>query len=566
MQARIKRNLVLSLAVAAASALAACGGGGGSDSGSSPSTGQVQGKAVDFYLSQANVVFTDCNNQATTTDSTGNFTFPSGCSKSAIKVSGGTDIGTGLAFGGVLLAPASDVAQGSTAVVTPFTTVLTQVGTDQSATLAAKLGVQSSNLLTQDPMLDVTMLKGAVVLQQLIEQIAKALAGLSASTGGSLTAEAAAAAAAKAVGTTVIGSSGSVDLTSTTLISNAVAAAVTNSEAALPSSVQASISAVAANVAALVTPLIASQVANVSAGLANATLGATPAATVAALQKAGALQALSDSAQSSGSSLLVSSVTAAALGNAALASSLAALGSAVALGDESAISSAAAALGNNVDGGGISSVISAVKPTDYLRIDSITMNGTAVPLSGAVTVNGSTLTEIKAGMTQVGQPFGNGASEIRAGLRYVYNGNEVIVVIEKVALTFSNNQLVAAQIPPGTAFQFVVNGTVNARVSISSTGDSLFDSGSGQLTLSIATFLNKLRSSGILSSAQIQALTPTAPGTANITLVIGSETGQPVRVRTVSGSGTRPTSVVGVDTGDSAVVGYGIQTSLTLVP
>ncbi|MFV8628185.1 TEK signal peptide protein [Ralstonia pseudosolanacearum] len=566
MQARIKRNLVLSLAVAAASALAACGGGGGSDSGSSPSTGQVQGKAVDFYLSQANVVFTDCNNQATTTDSTGNFTFPSGCSKSAIKVSGGTDIGTGLAFGGVLLAPASDVAQGSTAVVTPFTTLLTQVGTDQSATLAAKLGVQSSNLLTQDPMLDVTMLKGAVVLQQLIEQIAKALAGLSASTGGSLTAEAAAAAAAKAVGTTVIGSSGSVDLTSTTLISNAVAAAVTNSEAALPSSVQASISAVAANVAALVTPLIASQVANVSAGLANATLGATPAATVAALQKAGALQALSDSAQSSGSSLLVSSVTAAALGNAALASSLAALGSAVALGDESAISSAAAALGNNVDGGGISSVISAVKPTDYLRIDSITMNGTAVPLSGAVTVNGSTLTEIKAGMTQVGQPFGNGASEIRAGLRYVYNGNEVIVVIEKVALTFSNNQLVAAQIPPGTAFQFVVNGTVNARVSISSTGDSLFDSGSGQLTLSIATFLNKLRSSGILNSAQIQALTPTAPGTANITLVIGSETGQPVRVRTVSGSGTRPTSVVGVDTGDSAVVGYGIQTSLTLVP
>ncbi|MHA6914500.1 TEK signal peptide protein [Ralstonia pseudosolanacearum] len=566
MQARIKRNLVLSLAAAAVLALAACGGGGGSDSGSSPSTSQVQGKAVDFYLSQANVVFPDCNNQATTTDSTGNFTFPSGCSKSAIKVSGGTDIGTGLAFGGVLLAPASDVAQGSTAVVTPFTTLLTQVGTDQSAALAARFGLQSSNLLTQDPMLDVTMLKSAVVLQQLIEQIAKALAGLSASTGGSLTAEAAAAAAAKAVGTTVIGSSGSVDLTSTTLISNAVAAAVTNSQTALPSSVQASISAVAANVAALVTPLVASQVANVSAGLANATLGTTPAATVAALQKAGALQALSDSVQSSGSSLLVSSVTAAALGNTALASSLAALGNAVALGDESAINSAAAALGNNVDGSGISSVISAVKPTDYLRLDSITMNGTSVPLSGAVTVNGSTLTEIQAGVTQVGQPFGTGASEIRAGLRYVYNGNEVIVVIEKVALTFSNNQLVAAQIPPGTAFQFVVNGTVNARVSISSTGDSLFDSGTGQLTLSIATFLNKLRSSGILSSAQIQALTPTAPGTANITFVIGSETGQPVRVRTVSGSGTRAMSVVGVDTGDSAVVGYGLQTSLTLVP
>lgn len=237
------------MAAAAVAALAACGGG--SDSGSSPSAVQVQGRAVDFYLSQANVVFPDCNNQTATTDSTGNFTFPSGCTKSAVKVTGGTDIGTGLAFGGVLLAPASDVAQGSTAVVTPFTTLLTQVGTDQGAALAANLGLQSSNLLTQDPMLDVTMLKGGVVLQQLIEQIAKALAGLSASTGGSLTAEAAAAAAAKAVGATVIGSSGSVDLTSTTLISNAVAAAVVDSQAALPSSVQASISVVAANVAAL---------------------------------------------------------------------------------------------------------------------------------------------------------------------------------------------------------------------------------------------------------------------------------------------------------------------------
>ncbi len=564
MQAQIKRYFVLSMAATAVAALAACGGGSGS--GSSPSTAQVQGKAVDFYLSQANVVFPDCNNQTATTDGAGNFTFPSGCAKSAIKVSGGTDIGTGLAFGGVLLAPASDVAQGSTAVVTPFTTLLTQVGTDQGTALATRLGVQSTNLLTQDPMLDVTMLKSGVVLQQLIEQIAKALAGLSASTGGSLTADAAAAAAAKAVGTTVIASGTSVDLTSTTLISSAVSAAVVNSQAALSSSTQASVSTVSANVAALVTPVIASQVSNVSAGLANATLGATPAATVASLQKAGALHSLSDSVQSSSSSLLVSSVTSDALGNSALASSLAALGSAVATGDESTISSAAAALGNNVDSSGIASVISAVTPTDYLRIDSVSFNGTAVPLTGAVTVNGSTLTNLQAGVTQVGQPFGSGASEIRVGLRYLYNGNEVTVVIEKVALTFSNNQLVAAQIPPGTAFQFVVNGAATARVSITSTGDNLFDSSTGQLTLSVATFLNKLRSSGILSSAQIQALTPTAPGSADITLVVGSETAQPVRVRAVSGSGTLPMSVVGVDTGDSAVVGYGTQTTVTLVP
>ncbi|WP_197337293.1 TEK signal peptide protein [Ralstonia solanacearum] len=567
MKAQIKRNLVLNMGVAAAAAAALAGCGGGSGSDSSSSAAQVQGKAVDFYLSQANVVFPDCSNQTATTDGTGNFTFPSGCAKSAIKVSGGTDIGTGLAFGGVLLAPASDVAQGSTAVVTPFTTLLTQVGADQSAALAAKLGLQSTNLLTQDPMQDVTMLKSGVVLQQLIEQIGKALAGLSASTGGSLTAEASAAAAAKAVATTVIGSSGSVDLTSTTLVSSAVSTAVVNSQAALSSSTQASISVVAANVAALVTPVIASHVTNVSAGLANTTLGATPAATVASLQKAGALQSLSDSVQSSASGLLLSSVTSAALVDGTLTSSLGALGNAVALGNESAINSAASALGNNVDGNGIAAVILAVSPTDYLRLDSFSINDTAVPFSNAVTITGSTLTNIKTSVTQVGQPFGTGASEIRAGLRYVYNGNEVILVIERVTLTFnSSNQLVAAQIPPGTSFQFVVNGTVNTRVSVTSTGDNLFDSSSGQLVLPVATLLNKLRSSGVLSATQIQALTPTAPGSVDVTLVVGSETGQPVRVRAATGNGTNPMSVVGVDTGDSAVVGYGTETIVTLVP
>ncbi|OAI59720.1 TEK signal peptide protein [Ralstonia solanacearum] len=565
MKAQIKRNLVLNMSVVAAAVLAGCGGGSGSDSSSSAA--QVQGKAVDFYLSQANVVFPDCNNQTATTDGAGNFTFPSGCAKSAIKVSGGTDIGTGLAFGGVLLAPASDVAQGSTAVVTPFTTLLTQVGTDQSAALAAKLGLQSANLLTQDPMQDLTMLKSGVVLQQLIEQIGKALAGLSASTGGSLTAEAAAAAAAKAVGTTVIGSGGSVDLTNTTLVSSAVSAAVVNSQAALSSSTQASIGVVAANVAALVTPVIASHVTNVSDGLANTTLGATPTATVASLQQAGALQPLSDSVQSSASGLLLSSVTSAALVDETLTSSLGALGNAVALGNESAISSAASALGNNVDSNGIASVILAVSPTDYLRLDSFSINDTAVPFSGAVTINGSTLTNIKTSVTQVGQPFGTGASEIRAGLRYVYNGNAVIVVIERAALTFnSSNKLVAAQIPAGASFQFVVNGTVNTRISVTSTGDNLFDSSSGQLVLPVATFLNKLRSSGVLSATQVQALTPTAPGSVDVTLVVGSETGQPVRVRAAADNGTNPMSVVGVDTGDSAVVGYGAETIVTLVP
>ena len=78
MQAQFKkRALVLGVSASAIAALVACGGGGGSESGASLSPSQVQGKAVDFYLSQANVVFTDCNNQTTTTDNEGNFTIPS---------------------------------------------------------------------------------------------------------------------------------------------------------------------------------------------------------------------------------------------------------------------------------------------------------------------------------------------------------------------------------------------------------------------------------------------------------------------------------------------------------
>lgn len=150
MQAQFKkRALVLGVSASAIAALVACGGGGGSESGASLSPSQVQGKAVDFYLSQANVVFTDCNNQTTTTDNEGNFTIPSNCAKSAITVSGGTDIGTGLPFTGVLQAPAADLTQGGTALVSPMTTLLAQVGTGQSSVLASKLGLQASDLLNK---------------------------------------------------------------------------------------------------------------------------------------------------------------------------------------------------------------------------------------------------------------------------------------------------------------------------------------------------------------------------------------------------------------------------------
>ncbi|MHA6904768.1 TEK signal peptide protein [Ralstonia syzygii subsp. celebesensis] len=566
-----KRAFVLSVGASAIAALVACGGGGGggSESGASLSPSQVQGKAVDFYLSQANVVFTDCNNQTTTTDNEGNFTVPSGCAKSAIKVSGGTDIGTGLSFGGVLQAPATDLTQGGTLLVSPMTTLLSQVGTDQSAALASKLGVQASDLVSKDPMNDSGLLQNVVVTQQLIEQIAKALTGLSQSTGGTLTLEAAAAAAAAAVASVLVGSTGSADLSDPTLIAKIIVAAVKNSAASLPASVVAKIEAIADNLAALIAPVIAGRVANVNDGLDSVELNATPAETLASLQKAGSIHAVVDSVQSSESNLLVAALSPAALRDTTLSDSLAGLGNAVADGDEDTINEAATTLGGNVNTSNLGNIIHRIKYKDFLRVDSISVNDTVVPVSSAITVRGGTISSLKTSVTQVGSPFGDRSSEIRAGVRYRYNGNELNAVIQRIVLTFnSNNKLVAAEVPAGTAFEFVLKGSTNTRLSITSTGDNLLDSTTGQLVLPIDKLQAKLKSSGILSAAQVDALTPKAPARVDIALAIAGTSGKLVRVRAESGNGNRTKSlpVIRINAGDSSVVGYGKRSVVTLLP
>ncbi|MCD9231533.1 TEK signal peptide protein, partial [Ralstonia pseudosolanacearum] len=561
--------LVLGVSASAIAALVACGGGGGSESGASLSPSQVQGKAVDFYLSQANIVFTDCNNQTTTTDNEGNFTIPSNCAKSAITVSGGTDIGTGLPFNGVLQAPAADLTQGSAVLVSPMTTLLAQVGTGQSSALASKLGLQASDLLGKDPMYDSGLLQNAVVTQQLIEQIAKALTGLSQSSGGTLTPTAAAAAAAAAVASVLVGSTGSADLSDPTLIANAIATAVKNSASALPASVVANVDAIAANLAALIAPVIAGYVANVNDGLDSVELSATPSETLAALQKAGSMHAVVDSVQSSASNLLAAAISPAALRDTSLSDSLSGLGTAVAEGDEDTITEAAATLGSNVDSNNLGNIISRVKYKNFLRVDSISVNDTVVPVASAITLRGGTISSLKTSVTQVGSPFGYNNSEIRAGVRYRYNGNELNAVIQRIVLTFnSSNKLVAAQVPAGTNFEFVLKGDTNTRLSVTSTGDNLLDGSTGQLVLPIDKLQAKLKNSGILTAAQVDALTPKAPARVDMALAIAGTSGQLVRVRAATGHGNRTKSlpVIRINAGDSSVVGYGKRSVVTLLP
>ncbi|MGT2455750.1 hypothetical protein ACU4GI_22040 [Cupriavidus basilensis] len=568
MQTNTRNIFTLGMMASAAATLVACGGGDSETPTPTPTPVTVQGKAVDFYLAQATVTFLDCDNKTVKTNANGDFTFPSGCTTSALKVTGGTDIGTNQPFTGVLQAPAVTYKAGVTPVITPLTTLVAQLGASQAAALATKLGLQGKDLSTLDPMNDAAVLKAAVVVQQLVDQIAKTLAGVSKATGGTLTAEAAAAAAANAVANAVNAGSGTADLSSTTLVTTAITSAVQNAKAGFPASVQSNIAAVAANVAALAGPVVATQVANVDAALGTVVLGSDPAATLAALQKGGSVNAVVNSTKSTASGALVAAVTPTALADASLKTSLAKLGDAVATGNAGAIQSASSDLGSNVNSGAITDVANSVKPANYIQLASMTLNGQQFPVSDAVTITGGTLSTIKVAVSQSGDAFSGGASELRAGLSYTYNGSEVDVIIDKVALTFSGTQLTAAQVPVNTTYSFRIKGGVTANVSLTNaTADNLFDSANGgSLNLPFTVFLTKLKSAGALSQAQIDALTPKSVSTFPVTFAVGGQGGKPVTVATLVNGSAQKTKTQHVQTGSANVAGDGIETSVTLNP
>ncbi|MGO4154128.1 hypothetical protein [Cupriavidus sp. YAF13] len=568
MQTNIRNIFTLGMMASAAAALVACGGGSDSTPTPTPSV-TVQGKAVDFYLSQATVTFLDCSNKTTTTKANGDFTFPDGCSTSALKVTGGTDIGTNQPFTGVLQAPAVAYKAGQTPVITPLTTLVAQLGATQAAALATKLGLQGKDLIALDPMQDAAVLKAAVLVQQLVDQVAKTLAGLSKATGGTLTAEAAAAAAASAVASAVNNATGTANLTSGTLVTSVINSAVQNAKAGFPASVQANIAAVAANVAALAGPVVATQVSNVNTALGTIVLGDSPAATLAALQQSGSVNAVTDSAKSTTSNVLVAAVTPAALADPTLTTSLAALGAAVSTGNATAIQNAASSLGGNVNSGAITDVVNAVKPTDFIQLASMTINGQPFTNFDAVTVTGGgALSSITVATSQVGKPFGDGAAEVRAGLSYTYNGSQVDVIIEKVALTFSSGVLTGAQVPANTTYSFRVasGGSISAQGSLTNAvADNLY-AGGGALSLPFSVFLAKLKSASALNAAQIDAITPKAPSTFPVTFAVAGQGGKAVNVATLVSSSPQKTLARTVQTEKSTVSGNGITTSVTLNP
>lgn len=185
--------------------LTACGGGGG-DSGSAaaPFTSKpISGTAVDFYLANATVQLDDCKDSAgnpvfVKTDAAGNFKFNTteNCQNSAITVTGGTDIATGLPFTGTLKLKKTNLQaiNSNTAVITPLTTLQSYLGAANNADikpLLEKLGLSSSTItklqaanfdLSQfDPAKDASAQDMAIIfaVQQLATQIEDSLQAVS---------------------------------------------------------------------------------------------------------------------------------------------------------------------------------------------------------------------------------------------------------------------------------------------------------------------------------------------------------------------------------------------------
>ncbi len=165
------------LAVAVGVFLAGCGGGGGYQA---PKT--TSGFAVDGYLKDASVLC-DVNENGVydagetvvlsnnATGSKGEFLFTAGCA-STIVISGGTDSDTKAQFKGLLKAPA-----GST-YVTPLTTLMADTGLT-AVQVATAFGLPPGTDVTKvDPNSNLDLKKKTLALQQIVQQVAAAIASL----------------------------------------------------------------------------------------------------------------------------------------------------------------------------------------------------------------------------------------------------------------------------------------------------------------------------------------------------------------------------------------------------
>lgn len=573
MNTTLKTGLsTLTIALATAF-LAGCGGGSSHDTlpPTNPPVTQAKGKAVDFYLSGATVTFDNCTNTAPVlTDSVGAFEYPAGCRDTALTISGGIDIGTGLPFEGVLKAPR--VTAGALNIASPLTTL---VANDASAvaSLATKLGLSGTNLLTIDPMTNAALLKQTVVVQQFVDQIQKTILQLSASTGGALTAAQAASAASAALAASVTTSNGAtVDLTNTALAESAVSGAILKAAEANPSSLPFTGQALrdlAANTAAVAAATIAEKVTAVN----SIEYVAVPNATADSLKAAlgSKLDAIKSTSTSPAANNLISSLATALTASGVDASALRALGNAVAGGNSAAITSALNSVNNSLPAGSklpdslATDLQQAELYRNYLQLVSLGLNNVAptydiaavegsVAAGSELSVNG-TLNNVQVKLNKVGSPFQSNFSEARIGLSYTIGTNELDLIINNVALTFNDSGvLTGASVPANATYSFRTSGASTfAGTSVPNKSGDVLAVTNGAVNLPIDTFLNKVAGASGASAAQIENYRPKSGNIVKLKVALGRTLDTSVRVGTGTGTTAKAASNVSISVSNPAV-------------
>ncbi len=481
------------LAIAVGTFLAGCGGGSDHVTPVLQPSITTSGKAVDGYLSGSLVVCDIDNNGAangteatTSTNATGDFTFPTACA-ATIVVSGGTNIDTGLPFKGTLKAPAGSL------VATPLTTLMADGGLT-AAQVAAALGLPVGTDVTKlDPVLPANfdLQKKTLAIQQVIQQVTDTLGSL-AKNASPAALQAIYSAVAKSVVATLvanptavlISSSGAV---SSTLVTAVVVDSVKQVAASTDTSLVNSKAVLAAYSGSSIAALVSTAIVTQAQTLATATSANALTLDAKALQAnttiAGAATSFSVLLTTTSVGKVDLSVAATALTTIAdtKASDVSKVAAAASI-TASSITQAAAA-------GVTAPVIDAsawAKPSNVLSIsnDSIALNGTSYTLANFATGNGVNLTAGISSLDTVSFTYQVKGTPIPA--------NAQSVMTTRVSLGVELSDTTAS----GRKLEFILD---QADISVTS---------AGQLAVSVP------------ASAQLYAYGKTANGTvANVTLI-----------------------------------------------
>jgi hypothetical protein len=554
---------LLTLSVSSALLLTACGGdSGGSSGGNPPAAATLTGRVVDGPIANATVTFTDeataCKNKTATTDENGVFTFPQGCTASALKVTGGQDTTTGLPFTATLQAPKISLTdtQGIDVVVTPITTLVATVGTDKAAAIATALGLPGTNLLTADPLNSAALLAKTTAIQQLNEQISTAVTTLN--TDGSLTSTIAQKAITAALISQLTSSTTTVDLGNTNTINAIIQATVKDADvkAKLPA-LQNNIDNVATNLAALTSASIAANVKTVETTLAA--LPATQISSAAALKTAAQEKILTEKNDSTTVNLIQALSQVLATDRTAIESALKDIAEAATTGG-AATDKLTGAIAVIKDKTGIvvptETITEANKFTNYLLLNGLGLQGTSYTLDQLAA---SLITPIKVSSLNnllvplvASDSYKSSNQAVAAALKVETATKALLISANQLNLTYTNGTLTAATLPKGstvgitsTTSELNTNLTLGTDIDVLSNGQIALNSTTlGKISASLVSSLNKFNSE---------------KGTATVTAVVAPSEGQIIAATSKSFATKYTVSVL-----SKSITGYGTSAKVTV--